>query len=97
VKKWKVARTLEEKGEGLDGKPTWPKVELRRTGSCVGCEREGARIETYVVHFEDQQSGDDMRCAFDDPAKWKRYDKGTTWRAEKRILGGDLDCDSLKQ
>lgn len=95
VTKWKVARTLKESGRGLDGEPVWPKVKLSRTGSCLGCEREGRRTESYVVHFTDTKSGDDMTCSFSDASKWKKFDEGTTWRGEKRVLGGDLDCGSL--
>jgi len=97
VTKWKVQRTLKETGEGVDSTPKWPEVKLNRTGKCVGCEREGDRKETYLVHFKEAKSNDKLSCSFSKPAKWKSFEVGTTYKGEKHGLGGDLDCDSLKK
>lgn len=96
VKKWTVANTLKETGRGLDDDPVWPKVRLGRRGDCLGCEREGSRTERYVVHFEDGAKGDDFECSFDEISEWKKFDEKSKWKVDKHVLGGDLDCDSLK-
>jgi len=101
VKKWKTARTLKESGD-LDDEPIWPKVTLNKKGKKkskkkVGSEREGKRTESYTVVFKDDNSGDTEKCSFSDKSKWKSFEKGAKYKAEKYGLGGDLDCDSLKK
>jgi hypothetical protein len=95
VLKWKVARTLEEKGAGTGGTPKWPEVRLGRTGSCEGCEREGKRVESYIVDMKETPGGETHSCTFDSPDKWKKYADGSEWKGKIRVVGGDLDCDSL--
>ncbi len=93
VQKWKEARTVKEQGD-LDDEPRWPRVDLKRKGKCVGCEREGSRNETYTVLFKELGSGEKMSCNYS-ASEWKSYKVGSTWDAEKHGLGGDLVCDSL--
>jgi hypothetical protein len=96
VKKWDTARTLEEHGDVGD-KPTWPSVKLGKTGNCDGCEREGDRTESYIVHFVDTQSKDEHSCSFSDESKWKSFEKGSQWKGETGMLAGDLKCDKLQK
>jgi hypothetical protein len=95
VTKWKTARTEKATGSSVDEAPRWPDVRLGRTGSCVGCEREGARTETYTVLFVDTKSKDDDHCDFKDAGKWSSFKKGSKWVGKVAMVGG-LDCDSLK-
>lgn len=95
VTKWTEDRRASEEG-GVDDDPTWPKVKLRKEGTCEGCERQGDKVESYIVHFEDE-GGDEKRCTFRKASEWKKFDVGSKWKGDKRVMGGDLDCDSLKK
>src|SRR5262245_36601438 len=92
--KWSVARTVDESG-GPNDAPKWPEPRLGRTGSCDGCEREGRRIEAYVINLKENSGGTEHRCTFDTPDAWKKHADGSEWKGEFRVVGGDLDCDSL--
>ncbi len=92
IDRWSRARTEEASGEGTT--PVWPTVRLGRTGDCVGCEREGARTEKYVVTFKDQ-AGDAQTCELPE-ARWKAMAKGSRWEGEVRVLTGGLDCGELE-
>ena len=93
VEKWTADRTVEEGGASLSDTPAWPKVSLSKTGTCVGCEREGARSEEYTVHFVDD-GGKDLSCEFPQ-ASWSTYAVGSRWAGEGGVVTGKLDCDSL--
>lgn len=66
-----------------------------RTGECEGCEREGERNERYVVRFS-TADGDKLECALADAERWRAFKPGSSYSAKKRVVGGDLDCDSLR-
>jgi hypothetical protein len=95
VLKWKTARTEKAGGSSVDDTLKWPEVRLGRTGSCVGCEREGARTETYTVLFVDTKSKEDDHCDFKDTSKWTSFKKGSRWKGKVAMIGG-LDCGSLQ-
>jgi hypothetical protein len=95
ILKWRTVRTLEEKGAGVDGPMKWPDVRLGRTGTCEGCEREGRRTESYIVELKETPGGETHTCSFDSPDKWKSYQDGGEYKGKIRVVGGDLDCDSL--
>ena len=93
IDKWKAARTAKETG-GLESAPTWPALNLR-LGNCRGCERTAAKTESYTVGFDDAQ-GKPHDCEVTDVNRWKGFAKGAKFGAQIRVVGGDLDCDSLK-
>lgn len=93
VEKWTADRTAEESGAGLSDTPSWPAVKLAKTGTCVGCEREGARSEEYTVHFVDD-GGKDLACDLSQAA-WGSFAVGSSWSGEVGVVTGKLDCDSL--
>lgn len=97
VMKWKVSRTLKETGKGLDSKPKWPEVRLGRTGNCDGCEREGTRKETYTVHFKEAKTNEELTCDYDSAEAWAKHSVGTSYKAKKHVIGGALDCSSLRR
>ena len=72
VEKWTVDRTKKAAGKGLDDKPTWPDAGIRQEGSCLGCEREGKRSETYTVL---------LTSAGDQKEGWVRMQVDTTAEA----------------
>jgi hypothetical protein len=94
IEKWKTARTETASGQSLADAPRWPEPKLARTGSCVGCEREGKRTETYSVTFKDQH-GETYGCDFPE-ARWAGIRPATSWKGEIRRLTSSLDCDSLQ-
>jgi hypothetical protein len=96
IKKWKEARKREESG-GLKDDPRWPTVSLKKTGKCLGCEREGKRSESYVVKFRDKKSGDTHSCSYGSSAKWKSFERGSKWAGETGMIAGDLKCDKLEK
>lgn len=94
VDEWKVARTLRAEGELLSPEPAWPAVRLGRTGTCKGCEREGARRESYALRLEKGEGGAD-ECSVSQ-ADWGRFAVGQKLAVKVRMLGGGVDCDSLR-
>ena len=60
---WKVARTERAEGPAVSPEPQWPAVRLGRAGTCVGCEREGKRWESYTVKLETKDGKPDA-CNF---------------------------------
>jgi hypothetical protein len=91
--RWKVARTERAAGAVVTDIPRWPAVALSCTGTTLGCEREGAREETYTVSF----TGDDGKAlACDVPqAKWSTLPVGSKWKAPVGVLSGAIDCGGL--
>lgn len=94
IVKWQRAR--QEVAEGTQTTAArWPAVTLSRSGcASLGCEREGAREETYTVVFRDAQ-GEEYRCNFDEKS-WASYAEGQRYAGKLRALVGSLDCSSLR-
>jgi hypothetical protein len=93
---YRVNRWHSERIDTAQGKATtnvnWPASSITRPGSCVGCEREGARTETYTVVFQDSKA-EPYRCDFPQ-TKWASFSQGSHWKGAVRLVG-TLDCDSL--
>lgn len=92
VTDWRSARTLAEKG--ADDAPRWPAVSIARPGSCLGCEREGPRSETYKVKLSDEKSKSEAECELPQ-ARWATFAKGSKWKGKVRVATGGVDCDGL--
>ena len=91
--KWSQQRKEVAEGALADA-PHWPAVALARAGcTTVGCEREGARKETYTVVFKDA-AGESYRCDLAQNA-WTSFADGQRYSGKLRALTGSLDCDSL--
>jgi hypothetical protein len=92
---WHVARTLEAHGDSLT--PAWPASDIpaARQGSCLGCEREGHRTETYSVSFIDAKTKEKLSCTTD-ASRWSSLKNGTTWDGSVSRVTNAIDCDSLK-
>lgn len=93
IDRWLVARTEEARGQSVGYEPVWPQVRLGRTGNCVGCEREGARREEYVVTFAFENRTD--KCSFRQ-TRWKAIGLGSELKAKARVVTGGLVCSSLE-
>ncbi len=95
VRRWTAARTL--RAGGKKGEPLrWPDVDVMLRGECLGCEREGTRTESFVVSFTDAADKKNRTCRFDSEAKWSTFTPGSKWAGKVNLVGGDLDCDTLK-
>jgi len=94
VDRWVEARRVEANGASLAEAPRWPEVQLRATGSCLGCEREGRRSERYEVRFRVEPSGEEETCTYSE-AVWRTFTLGGRWPAKARVIGGGLVCDSI--
>ena len=92
VDRWHTERIDTAQGTST-ANVNWPASSLTRPGTCVGCEREGARNETYTVVLQDAKAVS-YRCDFAQ-AKWAAFAVGSQWKGEIRRLVGTLDCDSL--
>lgn len=91
---WKVDRTAKAHGGAADP-PAWPAANLARSGcTSLGCEREGARNETYSVTLNEPKSGEQSTCTLD-AAKWSAIQKGGSYAGKIGVVTGHVDCDSL--
>ncbi len=95
VDKWVTDRTAKASGQSKDDEPRWPEVSLSKTGTCKGCEREGARSETYTLRFVDKKASEAHDCPVD-REKWDQTEVGSKWTAEVGVVSTSLDCDSFK-
>jgi len=95
INRWEVERSAEAAGVGLDEEPVWPELELAREGNCVGCEREGERIERYIVELQLSSNDETVTCPRpqDD---WQALSVGTTWEVNVSMLTGQVNCASLE-
>ena len=93
VDRWGVDRTVKAEGQGLSPEPTWPAMSLR-AGGCVGCEREGQRSERYRVTLQ-SPDGKRFSCDFDE-ATWRKFSKGSHWKAKVGVVTGAAACGSLE-
>jgi hypothetical protein len=93
VDRWTKARSATAEGASLGDAPRWPDLALARAGRCVGCEREGARTENYVVVFRDDQAREHS-CEFDQ-VRWSSFADGSRWAAQMGVVSGALDCNTL--
>jgi hypothetical protein len=94
VFKWSKLREERREGAAVRAVPDWPVVALARAGcSLPGCEREGARAETYTVVLKDA-AGETYRCDLPENA-WSSLIDGKRYTGKLRALVGSLDCSSL--
>jgi hypothetical protein len=91
---WKTSRTLTEKGASPKDPPRWPNVTLARSGTCLGCEREGARTEKYTLKLVDTKSKSEASCELPEK-KWASFGKGSKWKGKVRVMTGGVDCEAL--
>jgi hypothetical protein len=94
IEKWVSARTAKSNGSRKDA-PKWPDPKLRRTGNCLGCEREGTKTETWTLYFKDEASKKELSCSVN-KGVWDKVEPGTKWVGQIGVVSGTLDCDKLK-
>ena len=95
VDRWTVVRTATASGSGFDPRPRWPQPVLARQGQCDGCERLGARTESYQVTLRELESGRTHRCRVSEP-RWRMLRPDMHYQAEVGAITDALNCDSLR-
>jgi hypothetical protein len=93
VTAWKVARSLRASG-AKESAPSWPAAPSLRLGSCLGCERTGARAETYIVTVKDIKTGTSDECKVGEP-KWQSLKVGQAVVGNRAVVTGLIDCGSV--
>lgn len=94
IDEWRTVRTATEHGASLADKPRWPATQLARTGTCIGCEREGARSETYTLELQDTAEKKSATCTLPE-ANWAAFEKGSRWKTKVRVMTGGVDCEAM--
>jgi hypothetical protein len=93
IDKWKKSRDANATGDDL--LPSWPTPTLNTcTMEKLGCEREGTKSQSYIVHFIDSD-GDRHECDFKQKV-WENANTGMTAKMEFRVMDGGIDCDTWK-
>jgi len=94
ITEWTVTDTAKAGGKATAPAPSWPAPAMSNPGACLGCQREGARKETYTLHFRDDKQRD-QTCAVP-MAKWSGTAVGSKWKGQTSMITGSLDCGSLQ-
>lgn len=94
VDRWHTGRTERKSGNNLSPEPVWPVLTLK-TGTCNGCEREGAKHQSYIVKLTDRAEAEDFECELPQP-QWQSMGVGSTWKVDVGVITGHADCDTLK-
>jgi hypothetical protein len=102
VDRWGPSRTLKQSGSntstsigaGTKDAPSWPDVSSIREGSCLGCERESSRTQTYTLHLRDPKSGKTYDCDFPERV-WAGIPVGKSFKTKAGVVLRRLDCSQL--
>ncbi len=95
IDRWHHERTVATSGTSPSEPRAWPPVRLARTGTCMGCEREGAHREAYEIKLTEIKKGSEHSCKYPE-AKWAGIASGSAWLMDIGVLTSYADCDSLK-
>lgn len=93
VDRWTYARDVRAHGDSLDDAPIWPDTRIQRTGTCIGCEREGRRSETYRVSL---RTGDSTYVCDVPLERWRAMPVESTWKVAVGVITRQPDCRSLE-
>ena len=91
VDRWEYKRSIT--AEGSDKSPFWPEVKLTQSGDCIGCERESARDQRYLVLLQGPE--DRYSCQLDQ-SRWQETAVNSQWQLDVGAVAGDARCDSLQ-
>jgi hypothetical protein len=94
VTKWSTSDTAKATGNSLVPAPSWPPVNLANPGTCVGCQREGAKKESYTLLLKDAAgAAKDCELPMD---RWSTMAVGSQWTGAVGVVSGAVDCGSLR-
>lgn len=93
VNRWGYERSATADGKSVSEEPYWPATNI--TGSCSanGCEREGDRVESYLITL---RSGDKEYTCDLPQDQWSSIAIESTWKFKVGVLTGQPDCGSLQ-
>jgi len=92
VDRWDYARSVNVAGTDRD--PHWPEFSLNGAGrSCHGCEREGDRVDRYILALSGE--GETFDCSVDE-ALWQQAAPRSRWVMEVGAVMGEARCGSLE-
>ncbi|MCZ8155262.1 MAG: zinc ribbon domain-containing protein [Leptospira sp.] len=97
VDRWAFDRTSTAAGIGLEKEPYWPEPTYRSCSGSIGCERLGAKKESYLVHFQEiggKTEGEKHDCEFDQN-KWKTYMADIGYQSDKSVIFNYITCDTI--
>jgi hypothetical protein len=92
VDRWAASHTVKAGDERGDAEPFWPEAPLERSGSCLGCEREGKRSQRYSLHF--RHESEEVACDVEEGA-WRAAAARDRWKGNTGVLLGGIRCSSL--
>ncbi len=95
VDRWRVDRAVSASGLGIQPDPVWPAVTLRQPGMCLGCDREGAHHEHYIVELARTDGGKPWHCDLPQ-AQWTAMADASRWQVQVRTLLDMAVCRTLK-
>jgi hypothetical protein len=94
VNRWGYERSANASGDSVNAAPYWPDVNLARTGSCLGCEREGGRNASYLVHL--RVNDQEFICALEQD-QWAGIPIESIWNIQIGVITNQPDCSSLER
>lgn len=93
INRWVFERAVKASGASLNDEPRWPDANISRSGTCVGCEREGAREDHYRV---DLRQGENTYTCDVSETMWRNMPIESTWEFKVGVVTGRPDCSTLK-
>lgn len=95
IDRWTFERSETAAGMSLAQAAFWPETNLSRTGSCLGCEREGERIETYTLTLRDVETETEFQCSYPED-RWRTIEDNSRWHINISVVTGAPQCETLE-
>ncbi len=93
VNRWGYERSVSASGSSLGESPVWPSLKLGQTGTCLGCEREGAHEEHYIVTL--RSNDQEYTCDLSQD-EWASMPIESLWTFKVGVVTNRPDCGSLQ-
>jgi hypothetical protein len=93
INRWSLGREARASGDSVSDTPMWPDTNIQNTGTCIGCEREGGRSETYRVML---RAGEANYVCTVPLERWQAMPIESTWRVDVGVISGQPDCNSIE-
>jgi hypothetical protein len=84
---------VDASGVSLSAAPIWPETNITRSGTCIGCEREGQREENYVLVLRAGENEYRCEVPFE---QWQNAAIESGWTLNISVVTGQPDCGSLE-
>lgn len=93
INRWGYGRDVRAAGDQLSDTLQWPATNIQNTGTCIGCEREGQRSETYQVTLRAGEKTFECSVPLE---RWQAMPVESAWKVDVGVITGQPDCSSLK-